>query len=163
MILLTFKWFELPVSVKVHMGKQNHHESFNIVNLIQRTWLHGWRSCWGAKWNSEATWELVIAGGSYHQDGAATQAAQRKLERWSRWYPTGVGVIEDVQSVQGSRVREGGHLTFPFSPLPLKGKPVDKPTWEISYLNIEKGQIRDVRANILHQHTALAINLWTFL
>lgn len=154
---------ELPVSVKVHLGKQNHHKSFNIVNLIQRTWLHRWRNCWEAKWIvkllRDNSWRFLPP-----QDGAATQAAQRKLEWWSRWYPTGFGVIEDMQSVQGGRGREGGHLTFPFSPLPLKAvwKPVDKPTWEMS-CNIEKGQRRDLRANILDQHTALAINLWTFL
>lgn len=87
------------------------------------------------------------------QDGAAIQAAQKKLEWWSRWYSAGVGVIEDMQSVQGGRVREGGHLTFPFSPLLLKvvWKPVEKPTWEIT-CNIEKGQRRHLRANIGPAH-----------
>lgn len=176
MTLITFKWFNLSCLYQSRptLENRNHCKSFSIGNLIQRIWLHRWRSCWEAKWNSEATQRLVEARGHYYSWARATKEmvffwagnldCPEELGWWSQGYLSEAGAMEEIQSMLGGRVRKGGHLnfspslcsksSFPLCPPKLFGNQLTREPGKYSTLGIE--QRRDLRANVLDQHTASA-------
>lgn len=173
---MTFKWLDLSCLYQSRptWENRNHCKSFNIGNLIQRIWLHRWRNCWGAKGNSEASQRLVVARGSYHPNKEQQEemllsesrnpGCPEGLERWS-WGLLGRGWNHgDLQSVLGGRGREEDTSTPLLSPhsSPLASQSCLEARWQENLGNrCSMEQSRDLRANVLDQNTAFAVNLWT--